>query len=134
MSKRRRQPIVDSFTLFIFGILTGTFLCAVLICSSILGDIKEEKARGAIGLYFPHFNLIYCNSRHVCLHEVGHFLDKSNGEISQTKKFRDVIRPMYGGEQIRKVGGEKEIYAEIYATYDGCISCMPQSLWEFYLP
>ena len=129
---------------FICGLLVGLILPVL-----ILGAHKTQVK----GFFIPYVNLCWCDERSVCIHEIGHYIDYSKHWISSSIGFLETIvalRDDINGRVYFHIGytlddlriwqiiGEnennmKEVYAEIYQYFDGCVPCMPKILQEFYI-
>jgi hypothetical protein len=101
--------------------------------------------------YNPLTNQIYCNG-YDCMHEVGHFIDRNSGVISQSKEFKEYFKneTFYGingyprakwsqpvdlvsfPDKVFGWGGWFEFYANNFWNYYGCENMMPESMRKFY--
>ncbi len=104
------------------------------------------------GSYRQISNLIYCRTRDICLHEIGHKLDFDHGLVSQTPQFAKAVQIYVVVELQQKNPGKlpamimvnligfhdnsvpvkQELYANLFMTAKGRQENMPASLQLFY--
>jgi hypothetical protein len=121
------------------------FLLIIITLIPFLG-LKTVTAN-----YNPLTNKIFCTGYN-CIHEVGHFIDRNSGWISQSKEFKEYFKDevFYGinghprakwnnpvdlvslPNKIFGWGGWAEFYAQNFWKYYGCENMMPESMRKFY--
>jgi hypothetical protein len=128
--------------LVLFAILAGLALAA--------SAMSPFPPPGIHGRYNYNSMLAYCDSRPVCLHEIGHALDQAAGYPSQGKAFGDALNihlavafhsePDELSMQIlRELTGHadgyrglSELYANLFMSAGGQEENMPSDLRPFY--
>ena len=76
------------------------------------------------GRYNAWSGLIWCETKRICIHEVGHKLDDLAGWPSRSAEYKEAIGPT--------VWDEEETYAEVFMFYGGKEENMPAHLAIFY--
>lgn len=131
----------------IFAILT-TFMITGLVLNATLSPLPPS---GIHGRYNYNSRLAYCESRVLCLHEIGHALDQAAGFPSQGREFGDALgihlavalhndRPEQFSMQIlRDLTGyaddyrvKSELYANLFMASGGEAENLPADLRPFY--
>lgn len=98
------------------------------------------------GAYNTFSQTFACRSLEICRHEIGHVLDFTGGNASQSPEFRDAIQ-MYLLVELRKPTLEelpvkilrmsldsnpRELYAFLYQYSEGNPERLPESLRKFF--
>lgn len=106
----------------------------VILAAGLLLPIPKP---GQVGAYNTISRLYYCTDEYSCFHELGHYIDYSNGLISHGTEYREAVA-LYALTQRDAVAYAiaysagtpiEELYAHLYGVARGN---MPEALQAFY--
>ena len=118
---------------------------------SIWDNLRNQGIHGMQVKMEDGFNLIICNTERTCLHEVGHTVDQSLGNISASPEFEDAILAL-NTQEFRDANPRlwerlfwylppvedtpdmwAEYYANLYADWRMGLE-LPDNIAQFFLP